>query len=101
MTRVSVVLSEMLGTRRSKEQWIDCIGIKPDIFQDDFGSYKYGYSNPQSAKQETGSAETEVRGRYRYLDGNGLNRIVEYIADRHGFHVKLDGAPVSDKKYFA
>ena len=75
--------------------------MKPDIFQDDFGSYKYGYSNPHSAKQESGNAETEVRGRYRYLDSYGLNRIVEYIADRHGFHVKLDGAPVPNKRSFA
>ena len=30
-----------------------------------------------------------------------LNRTVEYIADRHGFHIKLDGASVPDKKSFA
>ena len=76
-------------------------GIQPDIFQDDFGNYKYGYSNPHFEKHESGNAETEVRGRYRYLDSNGLNRIVEYIADQHGFHVKMDGGPAPDEKSFA
>jgi len=66
--------------------------------QDDFGNYKYGYVNPHFEKHESGNADTEVRGHYRYIDGNGLNRIIEYIADQDGFHVKVDGVP--DKASF-
>jgi len=66
--------------------------------QDDFGNYKYGYVNPHFEKHESGNAETEVRGHYRYIMANGLDRIIEYIADQDGFHVKVDGVP--DKASF-
>jgi len=67
--------------------------------QDDFGNYKYGYADSHFEKHESGNADNEVRGHYRYIDGNGLNRVIEYVADRHGFHVKVDGIP--DKASFS
>merc|ERR1719222_717599 len=40
--------------------------------QDDFGQYSYGYSDPNSVKQEIKSADGVTRGAYSYVDANGI-----------------------------
>jgi hypothetical protein len=53
--------------------------------QDEYGNYEYGYNNPQSSKVESGNAATGVQGSYSYVDGAGVNRQVNYVADALGF----------------
>jgi len=55
--------------------------------RDDFGNYAYGYTNGNSEKYEVGNPQGGVKGHYMYVDSNGLNRRVEYIADDQGFRI--------------
>merc|ERR1711963_1197670 len=55
--------------------------------QDEFGNTHYGYSNLNSAKQESGNAFTGVAGSYQYVDANGVLQTVNYVADALGFRV--------------
>merc|ERR1711892_326074 len=48
--------------------------------QDDAGQYFYGYSDPNSVKQEVRTADGVIRGAYSYVDSNGLVQTVNYIA---------------------
>ena len=61
--------------------------------QDDLGQYNYGYSNPNSAKVETKSADGVVRGSYSYIDANGILQRTEYISDALGFRVAATNIP--------
>ena len=61
--------------------------------QDDLGQYNYGYSNADSAKVETKSADGVVRGSYSYIDANGLLQRTEYISDALGFRVAATNIP--------
>merc|ERR1719357_1203617 len=49
--------------------------------QDDFGNFAYGYNSGNSEQFVMGNPEEGVKGHYTYVDGNGLNRRVEYVAD--------------------
>merc|ERR1712228_865138 len=40
--------------------------------QDDFGQYNYGYSDPNSVKQEGKTADGVTRGSYSYVDAIGF-----------------------------
>ena len=62
--------------------------------QDDLGQYNYGYSNPNSAKVETKSADGIVRGSYTYVDPEGKLQTVQYISDAFGFRVAGTNLPV-------
>ena len=62
--------------------------------QDDLGQYNYGYSNPNSAKVETKSADGIVRGSYTYIDAHGKLQTVQYISDAFGFRVAATNLPV-------
>jgi len=63
--------------------------------QDDFGNYAYGYTNDNSEKQEVGNTRSgQVKGHYTYVDGHGMNRRVDYVADNNGFHAKGDGIKI-------
>jgi len=62
--------------------------------QDEFGQYKYGYSDGNSVKQELKTADGVVRGSYTYVDSNGLLQTVNYIADALGFRVGATNLPV-------
>ncbi|TRY78441.1 hypothetical protein TCAL_14398 [Tigriopus californicus] len=53
--------------------------------QDEFGNLNYGYANINSAKQEVGNAYGGVTGSYSYVDANGIQQRVDYIADDLGF----------------
>ena len=55
--------------------------------QDEFGAAKYGYANPNSAKQETRDAYGNVVGAYSYVDATGISKHVSYVADANGFRV--------------
>merc|ERR1719295_689305 len=55
--------------------------------RDDFGNYAYGYSNGVLEKFETGNPRSGVKGHYMYVDSNGLNQKVEYVADDQGFRI--------------
>merc|ERR1719336_951154 len=60
--------------------------------QDEFGNYSYGYANNNSEKQEVGNTRSgQVKGHYTYVDGNGRNRRVDYVADNNGFRAAGDG----------
>merc|ERR1719330_1462568 len=59
-------------------------------FQDQMGNINYGYSNINSAKQEFGNADTGVTGQYSYVDANGIQQLVSYVADDDGFRIISD-----------
>merc|ERR1719410_1368650 len=62
--------------------------------QDDVGQYSYGYSDPNSVKQEVKTADGVIRGAYSYVDSNGIVQSVNYIADALGFRVGATNLPV-------
>merc|ERR1712241_295609 len=62
--------------------------------QDDFGQYNYGYSDPNSVKQEVKPADGVTRGSYSYVDANGIVQTVNYISDAMGFRVAATNLPV-------
>merc|ERR1719365_579860 len=60
----------------------------PQYFkQDDSGNYAYGYSSGVSERYEVGNPQSGVKGHYTYVDSNGLNQKVEYVADDQGFRI--------------
>ena len=59
-------------------------------FQDGLGNINYGYSNVNSAKQEVGNIRDGVQGQYSYVDANGIQQTVSYVADNNGFRVLSD-----------
>merc|ERR1719284_342870 len=63
--------------------------------QDEFGNLAYGYSNLNSAKQESGNTYGGVTGSYSYTDSNGLIQTVNYITDGLGFRVQATNLPVA------
>jgi hypothetical protein len=57
--------------------------------QDELGQYSYGYAGGPSAKAESKDAFGNVRGSYSYIDANGLQQVVNYVADPvNGFRGK-------------
>merc|ERR1712117_582847 len=45
-----------------------------------------------SEKQEVGNTQSgQVKGHYSYVDGNGMNRRVDYVADNNGFRASGKG----------
>merc|ERR1719351_735027 len=71
------------GVYDQKQQF----GIDQYYKRDDFGNYAYGYANGNSEKYEGGNPQGGVKGHYMYVDSNGLNQRVEYIADDQGFRI--------------
>lgn len=61
--------------------------------QDEDGQYNYGYSGPNSAKEEVRSADGSVKGSYSYVDGNGLVQSVNYVSDALGFRASGTNFP--------
>jgi len=62
--------------------------------QDEDKNFSFGYSNINSAKQETGNAYGGVTGSYTYTDEAGVHT-VNYVADHLGFRVNSDNLPVA------
>ena len=64
--------------------------------QTESGEYTYGYSNVNSAKVETKSADGVTHGSYSYVDANGLLQTANYISDPvNGFRVAATNIPVA------
>merc|ERR1719249_329818 len=67
------------------------LSTRPAFYkQDDFGNFAYGYNSGNSEQFVMGNPEEGVKGHYTYVDGNGLNRRVEYVADNEGFRIIKD-----------
>merc|ERR1712107_603661 len=60
---------------------------------DEFGNNAFGYSNINSARQESGN-EAGVTGSYSYVDEAGVHTR-HYVADAFGFRVTGDNLPVA------
>jgi len=63
--------------------------------QDEFGQYAFGYTSPESARQETKTADGVVRGSYSYVDAFGVLQKTHYVADALGFRVAATNLPVA------
>lgn len=63
--------------------------------QDEYGQYTYGYSNEDSSKVETKTADGIVRGSYSYIDADNVVQRVDYISDALGFRVAATNLPVA------
>merc|ERR1712240_640945 len=82
--------NNMMGMDRqmyNNDQQQRQFGIDQYYKRDDFGNYAYGYANGNSEKYEVGNPQGGVKGHYMYVDSNGLNQRVEYIADDQGFRI--------------
>ena len=55
--------------------------------QDTLGNTNFGYSNINSAQQESSSPYGGKVGSYSYVDPNGELQTVSYVADANGFRV--------------
>eukprot|EP00096_Caligus_rogercresseyi_P014787 TRINITY_DN7273_c0_g1_i1.p1 TRINITY_DN7273_c0_g1~~TRINITY_DN7273_c0_g1_i1.p1 ORF type:complete len:167 (-),score=29.99 TRINITY_DN7273_c0_g1_i1:39-539(-) len=55
--------------------------------QDEFGNVNFGYSNENSAQEESRDEYGNVVGSYSYVDPSGQTRHVSYVADEGGFRV--------------
>lgn len=63
-------------------------------YQDSIGQYSFGYSAPDSARSEVGSADGSVRGAFSYVDGAGVIQTAKYTADsEHGFRIEASNLP--------
>merc|ERR1711962_1500519 len=60
---------------------------------DEFGNNAFGYSNINSARQESGN-EAGVTGSFSYVDEAGVHAR-HYVADAYGFRVTGDNLPVA------
>lgn len=61
--------------------------------QDGLGRYMFGHTDNNQARLEARNANGDVRGSYKYLNGDGEEITVEYWADSLGFHQK-DNIPI-------
>merc|ERR1719495_2468786 len=76
--------NQQMSGRQQQQQVADF----PQYFkQDDSGNYAYGYSSGVSERYEVGNPQSGVKGHYTYVDSNGLNQKVEYVADDQGFRI--------------
>merc|ERR1719312_789688 len=80
-----MMISSMDNNNRQMSMYND--NVDQYYKRDDFGNYAYGYTNGNSEKYEVGNPQGGVKGHYMYVDSNGLNRRVEYIADDQGFRI--------------
>merc|ERR1712168_212831 len=79
--------NQQMSGRQQQQQVVDF----PQYFkQDDSGNYAYGYSSGVSERYEVGNPQSGVKGHYTYVDSNGLNQKVEYVADDQGFRIVND-----------
>jgi len=53
--------------------------------QDEIGQFRYGYTNPDSYKEEAGAADGTVHGQYGWISPEGDRIHISYTAGHHGF----------------
>lgn len=63
--------------------------------QDELGQASYGYAHPGQAHAAVRDAAGNVRGSYAYINPEGKEVRVEYVADGGGFRVASNALPVS------
>lgn len=57
--------------------------------QDSQGSYKFGYKTADQMAEAEGAPNSEVKGKYTYVDKNGDMQGVEYTAGVNGYSPKI------------
>jgi len=62
--------------------------------QDEFGQSSHGYAHPGQAAAEVRDAAGNVRGSYAYINPEGKEIRVNYVADQGGFRVESNALPV-------
>ncbi|ODN03522.1 Cuticle protein 7 [Orchesella cincta] len=62
--------------------------------QDELGQASYGYAHPGQAHAAVRDAAGNVRGSYAYVNPEGKEVRVEYVADAGGFRVASNALPV-------
>ncbi|KAL7290965.1 hypothetical protein TKK_0015111 [Trichogramma kaykai] len=63
-------------------------------FQNNLGQYSFAYKGPSAIRSEHRGADGVTRGRYSYVDQNGLVQTAEYEAgDNLGFRVRASNLP--------
>jgi len=62
--------------------------------QDELGQASYGYAHPGQAHAAVRDAAGNVRGSYAYINPEGKEVRVEYVADHGGFRVASNALPV-------
>ena len=63
--------------------------------QDELGNLRFGYSNINSARHESGNTYAGVHGSYSYIDPNGVLQTTNYVADALGFRAEASNLPVA------
>jgi len=63
--------------------------------QDELGQASHGYAYPGQAAAETRDAAGNVRGSYAYVNPNGHEVRVNYVADQGGFRAESNALPVA------
>ena len=64
--------------------------------QDEYGQASYGYSHPGQAAVNYRDAYGNQAGSYAYIDAEGKEVSVRYIADANGFRVISNALPVNN-----
>jgi hypothetical protein len=61
--------------------------------QDELGQASYGYAHPGQAHAALRDAAGNVRGSYAYVDPNGKQVRVDYVADHNGYRAESNALP--------
>jgi len=62
------------------------------------GNFVYAYNDQFTEKKEEGNRRGDVKGQYAYIMPNGVERMVNYVADNNGFHVRDNADPARIKR---
>ena len=60
-----------------------------------YAPYQFGYNfhddhyGSQQSREEVADGHGGVKGSYSFVDGHGIKRIVEYVADKNGFRASI------------
>lgn len=63
--------------------------IRQYHLQDSQGGYRFGYKTADQMAEVEGGPNSEVKGKYAYVDENGDMRGVEYTAGVNGYSPKI------------
>lgn len=62
------------------------------------GVYKFAFKLPDQSRQEERNEEGEVRGSYSFIDPEGEEFSLKYLADKGGFQPEADHLPVAPEE---